>query len=103
LKLPQAPALPQVAVQSTPRLLGSLATFAASVVCDVTDAVAEGAVGMVTMIGAVVTMVAVAVADIVGLVTEVAVMVTVPFGGIVVGPENEAVAPLKVFEVIAPQ
>jgi hypothetical protein len=80
LKLPQAPALPQVAVQSTPVV--SPATFATSVADDVSVNVAGGAVDMVTTIGAVFTMVAVADAVIVGLVTEVAVMVTCPFVGI---------------------
>jgi hypothetical protein len=86
LKLPHAPALPQVAVQSTPRLFGSPATFAASVVCDASVNAAPGAVDIVTIIGAVVTMVAVAEADTVGFVVDFAVMVTCPPGGTVEGP-----------------
>ena len=88
LKLPHAPALPQVAVQSTPSpgLFGSPVTVAANVAGDFTSNVAGGAVDIVTIIGAVVTMVAVADADIAGLVVDFAVMVTGPFGGTVEGP-----------------
>ena len=78
LKLPHAPALPQLAVQFTPLLLLSLATVAASVVCDPTSSVAGGAGDMVTTIGVVVMMVAMEDAETVGLATDVAVMVTVP-------------------------
>jgi hypothetical protein len=80
LKLPQALALPQVAVQSTPVV--SPVTFATSVADDVSASVVGGAADMVTTIGAVFTMVAVTDAVIAGLVTEVAVMVTFPLVGI---------------------
>ena len=87
LKLPHAPALPQVAVQSTPKLFMSPVTFAASIDEDEVASVAGGAADIVTIIGAVVTTVAVANADTAGFVIEVAVTVTVLPGGIVEGPE----------------
>jgi hypothetical protein len=85
LKLPHAPALPQLAVQFTPRLPVSFVTFAASVTWDPAVTVAGGAVDIATRIGAVVTIVAVADADIAGFVVDFAVMLTVPPGGTVEG------------------
>jgi len=98
LKLPHAPALPQVALQFTPRLLVSLATVAASVAWVPTMSVAgsDDALEIVTTTGAVARIVAVAVADAVGSVVDVAVIVTVPPGGIEAGPTKFTLAPLAV-------
>ena len=81
LKLPHAPALPQLAVQFTPRPLVSPATVAARVICDPAVIVAGGGVEIVIIIGAVVMILAVEVAETAGLVVDAAVMVTVPPGG----------------------
>jgi hypothetical protein len=86
LKLPHAPALPQLAVQFTPRLLGSPVTVAARVACDPAVMVAEGGVEIVITIGAVVMMLAVEIAETAGLVVDAAVMVTLPPGGTAEGP-----------------
>ncbi len=85
--MPHAPALPQVAVQFTPRFFVSFVTLAAITAVAPTVSVAAGEVDIATIIGAVVTMVAVMVAKTAGFVTDFAVMVTVPPVGMVVGPE----------------
>jgi hypothetical protein len=76
--VPHAPALPQLTVQSTPRLLVSLATVAASAACAPSVVDAEGALEIVTTIGVAVTILTVAVADMAELVVDLAVMVTAP-------------------------
>jgi hypothetical protein len=76
LKLPQG-VPPQVAVQSTPRLLVSLETLAAIVAWEPATSVAGGAEDMVTMMGVTAMMDAVADAETAGFVVDLAVMVTV--------------------------
>lgn len=104
MKLPQAPALPQVALQSTPRLPAVGVTVAASVACDpVINVVGNDGAARLTTTGVVVMMVAIADVDFVGSVVEVAVMVTVPPEGTVAGPVKIAGAPLAVCALICPQ
>jgi hypothetical protein len=86
LKLPQAPALPHVTVQSTPKFFGSEVTLAARVAVAPAIREAGGVEDMVTTTGAVFTIFAVAVAETVGSVVDFAVMVTVPPVGTAVGP-----------------
>ena len=86
LKVPQGPALPQVAVQFTPSPFESLATVAVNVADPPSFKVLGGAEVMVTTIGAAVVTVAAAVADFVPSDTDVAVMVTVLPLGAVEGP-----------------
>ena len=94
MNVPHTPALPHVAVQSTPRL--PLLTVAASGAEDPTvnvggsKAVGEG----VTAITAAVVTVAVAVAAFVLSVVDLAVMVTMPPAGIAEGPEKVIALPL---------
>ena len=85
MKLPHPLALPQLAVQFTPRLFVSPVTVAASVACVPAVSAPGGAEDIETTIGAVAEIVAVADADIPGFVVDVAVIVTVPPGGITEG------------------
>lgn len=102
LKLPQAPALPQLAVQSTPRLFWSLATFAARVAWDPVVNVVGGAVEVVTTIGVVEVTYAVTGAVIAWFVVDAAVMVTVPLEGAVEGLTKLTATPLAVCAVFDP-
>jgi hypothetical protein len=103
LKLPQAPVLPQLAVQSTPRLFVSPATFAASVAWDTVVNVVGGAVEVVTTIGVVEVTYAVTRAVIAGFVVEAAVMVTAPpLEGAVEGLTKLTATPLAVCAVFDP-
>ena len=86
LKLPQAPTLPQLAVQFTPRPFGSPVTVAANGICAPAVTVAGGAIDVLTTIGTEVTILAVAVDETAGLLVDRAVMVTVPPAGTAEGP-----------------
>ncbi len=101
LKVPHAPALPQVAVQFTPSVPG--VAVAVRVACEPVFSVAGGGAERVTVIGVADTTVAVATADFVGSVTDFAVMVIVPPTGTLELFVKVAVAPLGVWLVIAPQ
>ena len=96
MKLPHAPALPQLAAQLMPRLPVSLLAVAASVAC--APVISDGAGGeeMVTTMGADVTILAVADAETAGFVVDFAVTVTVPPGGITAGAAYVAAVPLGV-------
>ncbi len=97
LKVPQFPTLPQVAVQSMPRLLGSFTTLAEMLVCAPAVMDAGGAGDMVTTIGAAVITVATEEADLVASAVAVAVIVTVPFAGTPVGAVKVVAIPLAVW------
>lgn len=96
LKLPHVPALPQFAVQSTPRLAESPVTLADRVACEPAIRVAGGTEDIDTVIGADVTIFAVAVAETAEFVVDFAVIVTLPLGGGVDGPVKVAELPLAV-------
>ena len=81
---PQAPALPQVAVQSTPWFAGSLVTVPATFAVPLTFRLAGGAVERATPTGGGATVIA-AEADLVASAVEVAVMVTVFPAGTLAG------------------
>lgn len=102
MKLPHAPALPQLAVQLTPRLAVSPVVVATSVAC--VPAVCDGAGGevIVTTMGAEVTMLAVADVETAGFAVEFAVIDTVPPGGAEEGATYVAGLPLAVCGVIVP-
>jgi hypothetical protein len=86
LNVPQFPAVPQLALQSTPAVLASLATVAFNVACAPIDMVAPGPLESVTAIGAVVRMVPTELAVCVVSAVDVAVTVTV----LLVGTEDGA-------------
>ena len=94
MKLPHAPAVPQVAVQFTPALPVLGTTVAVRAACDPTDIVAGGKEDIVTTFVTVVTMVAIVVAVFVGSVVDAAVMVTVPPVGTAEGPVYATTVPL---------
>ncbi len=105
LKVPHAPALPQVAVQLIPALPVSGVAVANRVNCDPVSSVEGGVeeLGIATAIGAAVTTVAAAVATFVESLVDLAVMVMTPPAGTVEVLLNVAVAPLAVWLVILPQ
>ena len=82
---PQAPALPQLALQSTPLFAGSLVTVAATFAVLLTVRLPGGAIEKATAIGAPAVTLIVAEADLVASAVEVAVMVTVPPAGTLAG------------------
>lgn len=102
MKLPHAPALPQLAVQLTPRLPVSPLVVAASVVCVPAASDSGGGEEMVTTMGAAVTMSAVADAETAGFAVDFAMMDTAPPGGTEEGAAYVAALPLAVCGVIVP-
>ena len=97
MNAPHAPALPQVAVQSTPRVFASDATVAVRVAGDPGAREAGGPEDIVTTIGVAVTIFAMACAESTGLVVDLAVIVTVPLGGAFDGAEYVVATPLAVW------
>ncbi len=85
LNEPQAPALPHVAVQSTPLLAGSFVTVAATFTGPLTFRLTGGAIERATATGAPAITVMVAEADLLGSAVEVAVRVTVFPAGTLAG------------------
>ncbi len=81
---PQAPALPQLAVQSTPLFPGSFVTVAATFAVPLTFKLTGGAIGIATATGGAVTVI-VAEADLVVSAVDVAVRVTVFPAGALAG------------------
>ena len=86
LNVPKFPAVPQLALQSTPALLESFETVAFNVACAPIAMVAPGPLESVTAIGAVVRMVPTELAVCVVSAVDVAVTVTV----LLVGTEDGA-------------
>ncbi len=85
MKEPQAPALPQATVQSTPWFVPSFVTVAPTFIMPPTPRLTGGTIEKPTLIGETVTMVTMALLDAVGSAVEVAIMVTVFSRGTLAG------------------